>query len=468
MQREQLSSRLGFILLSAGCAIGVGNVWKFPYLVGENGGGIFVLIYLVFLAIMGIPVMAMEFSMGRAAQKSPVRMYNELVPKQKAWRFHGYVCLAGNIILMMFYTTVSGWMLQYFYFMVSGKFDNMTSSAQISGVYDEMLTRPSILIIFLAIVIIIGFGICALGVKKGIEKVSKFMMLALLGIMLVLVFNNLFLDGGLDGIKYYLVPDIAKMKDVGIVRVITNAMNQAFFTLSIGMGSMAIFGSYIDKKRSLLGEAVSVATLDTFVAFCSGLIIIPACSAFDVSYASGPPLIFKTLPNIFANMWGGRVFGSLFFIFMSFAALSTVLGVFENILASLQEIINWSRKKLCLIGAVVMFALSLPCVLGFNLLSNFHPLGGSTNVLDLEDFIVSNIILPLGSLVFVLFCTNDRFWGWKKFTEEANQGKGLKVANWMRIYMKYILPFIIIALFVLGMVFYWIDLLGIKIDFLNT
>ena len=457
MQREHLSSRLGFILISAGCAIGVGNVWKFPYLVGENGGGIFVLIYLVFLAIMGIPVMTMEFAMGRASQKSPVRMYNELVPTQKKWRFHGYMCLAGNILLMMFYTSVSGWMLQYFYYMATGKFESMTSSAQISGVYDEMLTQPSILIVFLAIVIIIGFGVCALGVQKGVEKVSKVMMIALLGIMLILVFNSIFLVGGVEGIKFYLVPDIAKMKEVGIVRVITNAMNQAFFTLSIGMGGMAIFGSYIDKKRSLMGEAVSVAVLDTFVAFCSGLIIIPACTAFDVPYTAGPPLIFKALPNIFANMWGVRVFGSMFFIFMSFAALSTVLGVFENILACFQDILGWSRKKLCLIGAIAMFALSLPCTLGFNILKNFHPLGGQTNVLDLEDFLVSNIILPLGSLIFVLFCTNDRFWGWNKFIEEANQGKGLKVAKWMRIYMKYILPLIILALFILGMVFYWMD-----------
>ncbi|MBQ9112081.1 MAG: sodium-dependent transporter [Clostridia bacterium] len=456
MQREHLSSRLGFILLSAGCAIGVGNVWKFPYLVGENGGGIFVLIYLVFLAIMGVPVMTMEFAMGRASQKSPVRMYNELVPGQKKWRAHGYVCLAGNVLLMMFYTSVSGWMLQYFYYMVSGKFENMTSSEQISGVYGEMLSEPGILLVFLAIVIVIGFGVCALGLQKGIEKVTKVMMLALLAIMIVLVFNSLFLDGGLEGVRYYLVPDFAKMREAGIVRVITNAMNQAFFTLSIGMGGMAIFGSYIDKKRSLMGEAVSVAALDTFVAFCSGLIIIPACSAFGVSYTAGPPLIFQTLPNIFANMWGGRVFGSLFFVFMSFAALSTVLGVFENILASLQDMLSWSRKKICLIGGIAMFILSVPCVLGFNLLKGFQPLGAGSDILGLEDFIVSNIILPLGSLLFVLFCTNKRFWGWDKFVAEANQGKGLKVVNWMRIYMKYVLPVIILALFVLGMIFYWI------------
>ena len=455
MQREQLSSRLGFILLSAGCAIGVGNVWRFPYLVGENGGGLFVLIYLLFLVIMGVPVMTMEFAMGRASQKSPTKMYSQLTPEKKAWRPHGIVCLAGNVLLMMFYTSVSAWMLKYFFYMIMGKFDGMSSSAEISGVYGEMLSQPIMLTIFVAIVIIIGFGVCALGLQKGIEKITKFMMLALLGIMLVLVINSLTLDGSLEGVKFYLLPDFEKFREVGAVQVISNAMNQAFFTLSIGMGSMAIFGSYIDRKRSLMGEAVNIAALDTFVAFCSGLIIMPACAAFGVDYQAGPPLIFQTLPNIFANMWGGRVFGSLFFIFMSFAALSTVLGVFENILACVQDITSWSRRKICLIGSFVMFALSIPCVLGFNVLSNFHPLGGSSKILDLEDFLVSNIILPLGSLIFVIYCTWSRGWGWDKFVAEANQGKGLKVASWMRIYMKYILPLIIIAVFALGMIFYW-------------
>ena len=333
MQREHLSSRLGFILLSAGCAIGVGNVWKFPYLVGENGGGIFVLIYLIFLAIMGIPVMTMEFAMGRASQKSPVKMYDELTPKNKKWRPHGIVCFAGNVLLMMFYTSVSAWMLQYFFYMVTGKFEGMQTTAEISGVYGEMLSQPWVLILFVAVVILIGFGVCAIGLQKGIEKVTKWMMLALLGVMAVLIINSLTLDGAMDGLKFYLVPNFDKMQEVGIAKIISNAMNQAFFTLSIGMGGMAIFGSYIGKDRSLMGEAVSVAALDTFVAFCSGLIIIPACISFGIDPQAGPPLIFQTLPNIFANMWGGRIFGSLFFIFMSFAALSTVLGVFENILA---------------------------------------------------------------------------------------------------------------------------------------
>ncbi len=455
MQRERLSTRLGFILLSAGCAIGVGNVWKFPYLVGSNGGGIFVLIYLVFLAIMGVPVMTMEFAMGRASQKSPAKMYSELTPNKKAFGAHGIVCLLGNIILMMFYTVVSAWMLRYFFYMISGKFEGMTSSAEISDVYGEMLSEPWIMLIFVAIVVVIGFGVCALGVQNGIEKVSKFMMLALLGIMLVLVVNSLTLDGAMEGVKFYLIPDLGKMQEIGIVKVISNAMNQAFFTLSIGMGSMAIFGSYIDKKRTLMGEAVNVAALDTFVAFCSGLIILPACTAFGVDHQAGPPLIFQTLPNIFANMWGGRVFGSLFFVFMSFAALTTVLGVFENILASLQDLIGWSRKKLCLIGGLAMFVLAMPCALGFNILSGFNPLGDGTVVLDLEDFIVSNIILPLGSLIFVIYCTSKRSWGWDNFIAEANTGVGIKVRQGMKIYMKYVLPILIFAVFALGMVFYW-------------
>ncbi len=455
MSRERLSSRLGFILLSAGCAIGVGNVWKFPYLVGSNGGGIFVLIYLLFLVLMGVPVMTMEFAVGRASQKSPSKMYQALTPERKSFRVHGILCLVGSVILMMFYVSVAGWMLQYFIYMLTGKFEGMTSSAEISGVYGEMLSEPLILTVFLAIVIIIGFGVCALGVQKGIEKVSKFMMLALLAIMLVLVVNSLCLDGGLEGVKFYLIPDFGKMAEVGIVQVISNAMNQAFFTLSIGIGSMAIFGSYIGKDRALMGEAVSVAALDTFVAFCSGLIILPACTAFGVDHQAGPPLIFQTLPNIFANMWGGRIFGALFFVFMSFAALTTVLGVFENIIACVQDLVGWSRKKICLIGSLAMFVLALPCMLGFNILKDLHPLGGTSDILGLEDFVVSNILLPLGSLVFVIYCTWKRGWGWDNFIAEANTGKGLKVRNGFRIYMKYILPVIILAVFILGMIFYW-------------
>ena len=452
MNREKLSTRLGFILLSAGCAIGVGNVWKFPYLVGSNGGGIFVLIYLLFLVIMGIPVMTMEFAMGRAAQKSPTRMYHQLIPEKKAWRPHGYVSFAGNVLLMMFYTSVSGWMLQYFFYMISGKFEQLQSSAEISAVYGDMLKDPVTLLICVAIVVLFGFGICSLGIQKGVEKISKFMMMALLGIMLLLVVNSLCLEGGFEGVKFYLLPDIDKMKDVGIVRVISNAMNQSFFTLSIGMGGMAIFGSYIDKKRSLMGEAVNVAALDTFVAICAGLIIFPACTAYNVDMQAGPPLIFQTLPNIFVNMWGGRIFGSLFFIFMSFAALTTVVGVFENILACLQDITDWSRTKTCIVGGIAMLLLSVPCVLGFNVLSGINIIGG--DILGFEDFIVSNLILPIGSILFVVFCTTRYGWGWKNFVDEANTGKGIKVAKWMRVYMTYILPVLILAVFILGLLFY--------------
>jgi NSS family neurotransmitter:Na+ symporter len=457
MQREKLSSRLGFILLSAGCAIGVGNVWKFPYLVGENGGGLFVLIYLVFLAIMGIPVMAMEFSMGRAAQTSPTKMYNRLVPTQKSWRAHGIICLLGNIILMMFYTTVSGWMITYFWYMVTGKFTAGMSTDQIGDIFGGMCANPWQLILAVAIIVLIGTAVCTLGVKNGIERVSKIMMLALLAIMIFLVFYSLSLPNAIEGIKYYLVPDFEKMHDVGLVRIISNAMNQAFFTLSIGMGSMAIFGSYLKKDRSLLGEATTVATLDTFVAFCSGLIILPACASFGVPYAAGPSLIFETLPQIFTQMSPvlGRILGSLFFVFLSFAAISTIIAVFENVIACIQDLTGWGRIKTSLIVGACLFALSIPCVLGFNVLSGFHPLKENSNILDLEDFIVSNIILPLGSLLFVIFCTWNKFWGWDKFVAEANTGKGLKVSGWMRIYMKFVLPIIIFAVFLLGMIFYW-------------
>ena len=451
MQRERFGSRLGFILLSAGCAIGVGNVWKFPYITGQYGGGAFVLIYLIFLVILGIPVLTMEFSLGRAAQKSPVKLYYELEPKGSKWHIHGYFAMAGNYILMMFYTSVAAWMLQYFWYMASGKFEGMSTS-QITGVFDEMLSRPWILILFVAIVIVMGFGVCALGVQKGIEKVSKWMMLALLAIMVILAVRSIFLPGGAEGLRFYLVPDFGKMADVGIFNVIVAAMNQAFFTLSIGMGGMAIFGSYIGKERALMGEALNVTVLDTFVAITAGLIIFPACFAYDIEPGAGPPLIFQTLPNVFNNMPGGRIWGSLFFVFMSFAALTTVLGVFENIVSMTEDLFGWSRKRACLINGIAMIFLALPCILGFNVLSDFTPFGAGTGVLDLEDYIVSNIILPAGSLIFVIFCNYKFAWGFEKFKEEANTGKGLKVANWMRYYFKYVLPIIISVILVYGII----------------
>ncbi|MBQ8791189.1 MAG: sodium-dependent transporter [Ruminiclostridium sp.] len=451
MEREKLSSRLGFILLSAGCAIGIGNVWKFPYITGQNGGGIFVLIYLFFLIVMGVPVLTMEFSMGRAAQKSVAKLYHKLEPKGSKWHIHGYFCLAGNIILMMFYTTVSGYMLNYFVKMATGTFEGLDPSG-VKEVYSSMQADPLSSVLFMAIVVVIGFLVCAGGVKNGLERITKYMMLALLAIMVVLAINSIFLPGGDKGLSFYLVPDVDRFLDQGPVNVIVAAMNQAFFTLSLGIGGMAIFGSYIDKKRSLMGEAVTVAALDTFVAFCSGLIIFPACFAYNVQPDSGPNLIFVTLPNIFNNIPLGRLWGSLFFVFMGFAALSTVFTVLEGVIAGIMDLTGWSRKKTCLIGGIGMFLLSLPCALGTNLLAGITPFGEGSTIMDLEDFAVSNILLPLGSLIFVVFCTIRYGWGWKNFTEEANTGKGIKVQKWMRGYMTFILPLIVITLFVMGII----------------
>ncbi|MBQ2237037.1 MAG: sodium-dependent transporter [Clostridia bacterium] len=450
MAREKLKSRLGFILLSAGCAIGIGNVWKFPYMAGQYGGGIFVILYLLFLAILGIPVMVMEFSMGRAAQKSPVKFYQELEPKGTKWHIHGYLAMAGNYILMMFYTTVAAWMLQYFVDTARGLHEG-ASVQQISEIFKNMQLDYVTQIIYMGVVVISGFFICSFSLQKGLEKVTKVMMIALLAIMVILAINSIFLEGGDEGLKFYLVPSVEKIKEVGFGNVIVGAMNQAFFTLSLGIGSMAIFGSYLGKDRSLMGESVNVALLDTFVAITSGLIIFPACFAYNIEVDAGPPLIFVTLPNLFNNMPLGRLWGSLFFMFMTFAALSTVLAVFENILACCMDLFGWSRKKSCLINGIAMFLLSIPCILGYNVLSSFKPFGEGSAVLDLEDFIVSNILLPLGSLTMVLFCVTKRYgWGWKNFTAEANAGKGLKVQDWMRGYMTFVLPIIIIILFVVG------------------
>ena len=449
MQRERLGSRLGFILLSAGCAIGIGNVWKFPYMAGQYGGGIFVLVYLFFLVVMGIPVMTMEFAMGRASQKSPAKIYEPLAPKGSKWHIHSYFAVAGNYILMMFYTCVSGWMIRYFIDMAAGKFEGLDTNG-VGNHFNSMLSDPVSLIVYTSIVIIFGFAVCSFSLQKGLERVTKYMMLALLAIMVVLAINSIFMDDGAEGLAFYLLPDAQKVKDIGLGNVIVGAMNQSFFTLSLGVGSMAIFGSYLDKNRSLMGESVNIAALDTFVALCSGLIIFPACSAYGVEVNSGPPLIFITLPNIFNNIPLGRLWGSLFFVFMSFAALSTVLAVFENIIACTMDLFGFSRKKACVVNCIAMLVLALPCILGFNVLSGFTPFGEGTNVLDLEDFIVSNVLLPIGSLVFVLFCTSRYGWSWKNFVAEANEGKGLKVTNWMRKYMTFVLPVIIIVLFVVG------------------
>ena len=454
MQREKLGSRLGFILLSAGCAIGVGNVWKFPYMAGQYGGGAFVLVYLFFLLVMGLPVLSMEFAMGRASQKSPVRMYHVLAPDDKKWRAHGYIAMAGNYLLMMFYTTVTGWMLRYFVDTANGSLIGL-STEQVNGYFGQVTGDPVSMLVYMSIVVVAGFFICSFSLQGGLERVTKYMMLALLAIMVILAGYGFTMDGAKEGLAFYLKPDFGKMKEIGIANVIVGAMNQAFFTLSLGMGGMAIFGSYIGKERSLLGEGVSVALLDTFVALTAGLIIFPACFSFGVEVNSGPDLIFKTLPNIFNAMSGGRIWGSAFFVFMFFAAFSTILGVFENILAMCMDLFGWSRKKACLINCLAMLVLATPCALGFNLWSHIQPLGGGRNIMDLEDFLVSNLILPGGSLVIILFCTSKKAWGWQNYTGEANIGKGLKIQKWMRGYMTYVLPVIMAALLIIGLVNYF-------------
>ena len=447
MERERLGSRLGFILLSAGCAIGVGNVWKFPYMTGQYGGGAFVLIYLLCLVLLGVPVMTMEFAMGRASQKSPVKVYDKLEPKGSKWHIHGYFAMAGNYILMFFYTVVTGWMLRYFVDMATGKFEG-ASVEQVESMFGAMLAEPVKLIIYMLIVVVVGVLICSMGVQKGVEKITKVMMIALLAIMIVLAVNSVFLPGAEEGVKFYLIPDLQRMMNIGIGEVIVGAMNQAFFTLSLGIGAMAIFGSYIGKERALMGEAVNVAILDTFVALCAGMIIFPACFAYGVQPNSGPNLIFVTLPNIFNNIPMGRLWGSLFFVFMTFAAFSTIIAVFENIIACCIDLFGWDRKKACVINAVILAVCSIPCALGFNVWSDFTI--AEKSIMDLEDFAVSNLLLPIGSLVYVLFCVTRYGWGWDNFLAEANEGKGLKVAQWMRPYMTFVIPVIIFAIFLMG------------------
>lgn len=454
MQRETLKSRIGFILISAGCAIGIGNVWKFPYMAGQYGGALFVILYLICLAIMGVPALTVEFTLGRAARKSPVMLYQQLEKPGQKWHIHGYVAMAANYLLMMFYTVVSGWMLKYFVLSAMGSFDGL-SPEMIGGVFDTVCANPKTMIFYMGITVVLGFLVCGIGLQNGLERVSKVMMTLLLCIMVVLAVNSSLLPGAEKGLEFYLKPNLNAFKQHGVISVIIAAMNQAFFTLSIGIGSMAIFGSYIGKERSLMGESLNVALLDTFVALASGFIIFPACFAYGVDVGSGPKLLFVTLPNIFNNLPFGRVWGTLFFVFMSFAALSTVFAVFENIVSCTMDLFKVSRKKACVINCIIMFVLSLPCALGFNLLKNIEPLGTGTNIMDLEDFIVSNIILPLGSVVFILFCVSKNGFGWDKFTVEANMGKGLKIKNWMKVYYTYILPAIVIVIFLAGIVNYF-------------
>lgn len=451
MEREKLASRLGFILLSAGCAIGIGNVWKFPYVVGQYGGGAFVLFYLLFLLIFGVPILTMEFSMGRAAQKSPVKLYQVLQKSNHKWHIHGYVCMFANYLLMMFYTVVTGWMLYYLYASITGLYIGLDSNQTVSFFTNMLLDYKAMLICTIT-VIISGFLIISVGLVKGLEKVTKVMMVLLIVLMLTLAINSIFLKGGMEGLIFYLKPDFNKVKEIGILNVIIRAMTQSFFTLSLGIGAMAIFGSYIDKKHSLLNESVNVAVLDTFVALCSGLIIFPACFAYNINVDSGPSLLFITLPNVFNNLVAGRLWGSLFFLFMLFAAYSTVLAVFENIISCCMDLFKISRKKACYINMILLIVLSLPCALGFNLLSNIQPLGVGSTILDLEDYLVSNILLPLGSLIFLIFCTSKYGWGYDNFTQEANTGKGMKLQKWMKFYLKYVLPILLIVVFILGLI----------------
>ena len=450
-EREQFKSRIGFILLSAGCAIGIGNVWRFPYVVGENGGGIFVLFYLFFLLLIGVPILSMEFSVGRASKKSVVKSFQALEKTNQKWHLHGYMSLVGNICLMIFYTTVSGWMLKYFYNFLTGQFNGLTT-ADVQNVFSQVLASPSTNVFWMIIVVAIGMFVCSKGLQNGVERITKVMMTGLLGLIVLLAIHGLLLDGGMAGVKFYLYPDFQKISEIGLMKVIVSAMNQAFFTLSIGIGSMAIFGSYLNKDQTLLKEATNVAMLDTFVAVVAGLIIFPACFSFGINPDSGPSLIFITLPNVFVSMTGGQIWGALFFLFMSLASLSTVIAVFENIIACTMELLNIERKKAVIINFILITLLSLPCALGFNVLSNIQPLGAGSTILDLEDFIVSQLLLPLGSLVYLLFCTSKYGWGFENYQKEANIGQGMKVPNWMKFYVTIILPIVVIFVFVNGII----------------
>ncbi|MBS7224745.1 MAG: sodium-dependent transporter [Clostridiaceae bacterium] len=451
-EREKFASRLGFILISAGCAIGLGNVWRFPYITGQYGGAAFVLVYLLFLLILGLPIMVMEFAVGRASQKSAARSFHELEPKGSKWHWYSYGAMIGNYMLMAFYTTVGGWMLAYFTKMAGGEFEGLNPE-QVGGVFNDMLSNPGYLAFWMVVTVLLSFGVCSRGLQGGVEKVNKVMMIALLAIMIVLVFRSVTLEGASEGLSFYLKPDFSKLYEApgGLGESIFAAMGQAFFTLSLGIGALAIFGSYIGRDRSLTGEAISITVLDTFVALMSGLIIFPAAAAFHVDAGQGPALIFVTLPNIFNQMPGGRLWGSLFFVFMSFAAFSTIIAVFQNIVQFGMDLWGWSRKKTILFNLVLILVISVPCILGFNLWDGitFPHIG---NIQDMEDFIVSNNLLPLGSMVYLLFCTSRYGWGWDNFIREADAGKGLKFPSWLRVYVTYVLPLIVLVIFTMGYV----------------
>ncbi len=447
--RERFSSRLGFILISAGCAVGLGNVWRFPYITGQYGGAAFVLVYLIFLVLLGLPIMVMEFAVGRASQKSAARSFHVLEPAGTKWHLQGYACMAGNYLLMMFYTTVGGWMAAYIFKTLTGEFKGLDSNG-VAAVFNDMLARPGYMTFWMVLVVLLSFFICSLGLQKGVERITKAMMSCLFLILLILCIRSVTLPGASEGLRFYLIPDFTRFTENGVGNTIFAAMGQAFFTLSLGIGAMAIFGSYIGKDHTLTGETINICLLDTLVAFLAGLIIFPSCFAFGVDPGQGPGLVFITLPNIFNQMVGGRIFGVLFFVFMTFAAQSTIIAVFENIISFSMDLFGTSRKKTVLINGIAIILLSLPCVFGFNIWSGFQPLGAGSTIQDLEDFIVSNNLLPLGSMVYLLFCTSRYGWGWKNFLAEADTGKGVKFPAWARVYVSYILPLIVLFIFIMG------------------
>lgn len=447
--RERFSSRLGFILISAGCAVGLGNVWRFPYITGQYGGAVFVLVYLIFLVLLGLPIMVMEFAVGRASQKSAARSFHVLEPAGTKWHLQGYACMAGNYLLMMFYTTVGGWMAAYIFKTLTGEFKGLDSDG-VAAVFNDMLARPGYMTFWMVLVVLLSFFICSLGLQKGVERITKAMMSCLFLILLILCIRSVTLPGASEGLRFYLIPDFTRFTENGVGNTIFAAMGQAFFTLSLGIGAMAIFGSYIGKDRTLTGETINICLLDTLVAFLAGLIIFPSCFAFGVDPGQGPGLVFITLPNIFNQMVGGRIFGVLFFVFMTFAAQSTIIAVFENIISFSMDLFGTSRKKTVLINGIAIILLSLPCVFGFNIWSGFQPMGAGSTIQDLEDFIVSNNLLPLGSMVYLLFCTSRYGWGWKNFLAEADTGKGVKFPAWARVYVSYILPLIVLFIFIMG------------------
>lgn len=449
MQRESFQSRLGFILVSAGCAIGIGNVWKFPYVAGQNGGGVFVLFYLLFLAIMGMPVLTMELAVGRASRQSAVKGYQALEKRGSKWHIHGWFCVIGCYLLMMYYTTVAGWMLDYCVKFVSGTFSKVSANS-VDSVFGAMLANPVEMTIFMGITVFLGFLVCSGGLKNGLERVTKIMMLCLLGLIILLAVHSLTLSGASEGLAFYLLPDFQRASEIGIGNVITAAMNQSFFTLSLGIAAMEIFGSYMSKDHTLTGESIRICALDTFVALMSGLIIFPACFSFNVQPDQGPSLIFVTLPKVFANMAGGRLWGSLFFLFMTFASFSTVTAVFENLLASCIDNFGWTRKKAIIINCIFVFVASMPCLLGYNVLSNIHLIRGN-DILGTEDFLVSNLLLPVGSLIYLLFCVSKWGWGFDKYIEEVNTGNGIKMSRHFKFYFQFILPILILVILIQGL-----------------